>query len=55
MALNLYFQPFQTFRYFHQKTSIRRYLTTKPKLQASKELKLLVSFLGEIEEKEFIF
>ena len=40
---------------FHQKTIIRRYLTTKPRLQASKELKLLVSFLGEIEEKEFIF
>jgi len=38
---------------FSSKTIIKRYLTTKPKLQASKELKLLVSFLGEIEEKEF--
>jgi len=46
--------PIQIY-HFHQKTIIRRYLTTKPKLQASKELKLLVSFLGEIEEKEFIF
>jgi len=46
--------PIQIY-HFHQKTIIRRYLTTKPKLQASKELKLLVSFLGEIKEKEFIF
>lgn len=38
---------------FHQKAIIRRYLTTKPKLEAAKELKNLVSFLGEIEEKEF--
>jgi hypothetical protein len=39
--------------YFHQKAIIKRYLTSKPKLQASRELKILVSFLGEISEEEF--
>lgn len=39
--------------HFHQKAIINRYLTKKPKMEASKHLKQIVEFLGEINKKEF--
>ena len=39
--------------HFHQKQIIRRYLTNRPKLEASIELKEIVKILANINEKEF--
>ena len=39
--------------HFHQKQIIKRYLTNSPKLEASKELKEIVSTLANTNEKEF--
>ena len=41
--------------HFHQKSIITRYLTKKPKLQASKDLKRISSFLTRVEESRFKF
>jgi hypothetical protein len=40
--------------HFHQKQIITRYLTSNPKLQASRELKMLTKDLCAISEKSFI-
>lgn len=40
--------------HFHQKQIITRYLTNNPKLQASRELKILTRDLCEISEENFI-
>jgi len=40
--------------HFHVKMILRRYLTLRPRLEASKELKTLTSHLTEISEEEFI-
>ena len=40
--------------HFHQKKIIQRYITMKPKLEASKELKKIVSRLTQTTEKNFI-
>jgi len=40
--------------HYHQKAIITRYLTMKPKLEASKELKEVVSSLCQSNEKEFV-
>ena len=39
--------------HFHQKKIVQRYLTMKPKLEASKELKKIVSRLTQTTEKNF--
>jgi len=39
--------------HYHQKAIINRYLTTKPKLEASIELRKIVQFLCQTNEKEF--
>ncbi len=39
--------------HFHQLKTILNYITRKPRLQASKHLKLIIEFLTEINEKEF--
>lgn len=39
--------------HFHQKQIVRRYLTGRPKLEASKELKIIVSTLAKTNEKKF--
>jgi hypothetical protein len=39
--------------HFHQKQIIERYLTTRPKLEASKELKLIVHTLAYTDEQTF--
>lgn len=39
---------------FHQKATIRRYLTTKPKTMCGKEIRVLVSFLSYIDEPLFL-
>jgi hypothetical protein len=38
---------------FHQKQIIKRYLTAKPKLEASQELKMIVAKLSNIDELKF--
>lgn len=39
--------------HFHQKQIINRYLTTRPKLEASKELRIIVSTLSQTDEQSF--
>ena len=39
--------------YFHQKKIVQRYITMRPKLQASKDLKIIVSKLTQTTEKNF--
>lgn len=46
------FTPIQ-FCQFHQKMIIRRYITNNPKLECSKELKVLVGGMVLMEEREF--
>jgi hypothetical protein len=38
---------------FHQKQIIKRYLTTRPKLEASRELKVIAAKLASIDEQSF--
>lgn len=40
--------------HFHQKQIITRYLTNKPKLPASRELKILIRTLCKTNEKDFV-
>jgi len=40
--------------HFHQKQIIKRYLTSRPKLEASKELKTIVNTLTSTDEETFI-
>jgi hypothetical protein len=39
---------------FHQKATIRRYLTAKPKTQCGKEIRTLVSFMAHMDERLFL-
>jgi hypothetical protein len=39
--------------HFHQQAIITRYLTRKPKLKASIDLKRISSYLGKVEQKRF--
>ena len=42
------------FCHFHQKQIIRRYVTKHPKLQAGKDLLVVVEMLGQVSEADFI-
>lgn len=39
---------------FHQKATIRRYLTAKPKTKCGKEIRILISFMMDIDERMFL-
>jgi hypothetical protein len=40
--------------HFHQKAIVTRYITTRPNLEAGKELKKITGFLGQFDEETFI-